>query len=96
MEIARKSGSMKDAASSSFVGAGGVGAKAGFLFALPLVPTVMRVSGVMEIFTHYGAMRAVHKLLTPLLRPLSGIPGRTGLALITDFTLFTLGARCAR
>ncbi|MFC0142195.1 nucleoside recognition domain-containing protein [Erwinia mallotivora] len=90
--LAGKFGSMKDAASSTFVGAGGVGAKAGFLFALSLVPTVMLALGVLEIFTHYGAIRAAHKLLTPLLRPLLGIPGRTGLALITDLQSTDAGA----
>lgn len=40
--------------------------------------------GLLEIFTHYGAIRAAHKLLTPLLKPVLGLPGRSGLALITD------------
>ncbi|MCX8957350.1 nucleoside recognition domain-containing protein [Erwinia psidii] len=90
--LAGKFGSIKDAASSTFIGTGGVGAKAGFLFALSLVPTVMLALGVLEIFTHYGAIRAAHKLLTPLLKPLLGIPGRTGLALITDLQSTDAGA----
>lgn len=40
--------------------------------------------GLLEIFTHYGAIRAAHKLLTPLLKPVLGLPGRSCLALITD------------
>ena len=40
----------------------------------------------------YGAIRAAHKLLTPLLRPLLGIPGYTGLALITDLQSTDAGA----
>jgi len=60
-------GTMKDPASNTFLGAGGLSAKAGFLFALSLTPTVMLALGVLEIFTHYGAIRAAHKLLTPLL-----------------------------
>ncbi len=85
-------GTMKDPAHNTFVGAGGLSAKAGFLFALSLVPTVMLALGLLEIFTHYGAIRAAHKLLTPLLRPLLGIPGRTGLALITDLQSTDAGA----
>ncbi len=85
-------GTMKDPNSNSFMGAGGVSAKAGFLFALSLVPTVMLALGLLEIFTHYGAIRAAHKLLTPLLKPILGLPGRTGLALITDLQSTDAGA----
>ncbi|WP_437891797.1 nucleoside recognition domain-containing protein [Phytobacter sp. V91] len=85
-------GTMKTPESNTFLGSGGVSAKAGFLFALSLVPTVMLALGLLEIFTHYGAIRAAHKLLTPLLRPLLGIPGYTGLALITDLQSTDAGA----
>ncbi|MCP1437531.1 nucleoside recognition membrane protein YjiH [Erwinia persicina] len=87
-----KFGTIKDAARATFLGEGGTGAKAGFLFALSLVPTVMLALGLLEIFTHYGAIRAAHKLLTPLLKPLLGIPGRCGLALITDLQSTDAGA----
>jgi len=86
-----KFGSIKDAA-TTFVGQGGSGAKAGFLFALSLVPTVMLALGLLEIFTHYGAIRAAHQLLTPLLKPVLGLPGRSGLALITDLQSTDAGA----
>lgn len=85
-------GTMKEPAKNTFLGAGGVSAKAGFLFALSLIPTVMLALGFLEIFTHYGAIRAAHKLLTPLLKPLLGIPGLTGLALITDLQSTDAGA----
>lgn len=89
--LAGKFGTIQDT-KSTFVGAGGTSAKGGFLFALSLVPTVMLALGVLEIFSHYGAIRAAHKLLTPLLRPLLDIPGRTGLALITDLQSTDAGA----
>ena len=38
-------GTMKDPAKNTFIGAGGVSAKAGFLFALSLAPTVMLALG---------------------------------------------------
>jgi len=85
-------GTMKEPAKNTFLGAGGVSAKAGFLFALSLVPTVMLALGFLEIFTHYGAIRAAHKLLTPFLKPLLGLPGLTGLALITDLQSTDAGA----
>ncbi|AGO53286.1 YjiH [Serratia plymuthica 4Rx13] len=85
-------GTMKSPETNTFIGSGGISAKAGFLFALSLVPTVMLALGLLEIFTHYGAIRAAHKLLTPLLKPLLGIPGYTGLALITDLQSTDAGA----
>jgi nucleoside recognition membrane protein YjiH len=85
-------GTMKDPVKNTFMGAGGVSAKAGFLFALSLAPTVMLALGCLEIFSHYGAIRAAHKLLTPFLKPLLGIPGLTGLALITDLQSTDAGA----
>lgn len=85
-------GTMKEPAKNNFMGAGGVSAKAGFLFALSLAPTVMLALGCLEIFTHYGAIRAAHKMLTPLLKPLLGLPGLTGLALITDLQSTDAGA----
>jgi nucleoside recognition membrane protein YjiH len=89
--LSGKFGTLQDG-KSTFVGNGGVSAKAGFLFALSLVPTVMLALGMLEIFSHYGAIRAAHKLLTPLLRPLLGIPGLTGLAMITDLQSTDAGA----
>lgn len=76
----------------TFVGASGVGARNGFLFALSLVPGVMLALGVLEVITHYGAIRAAQKLMTPLLKPLLGLPGLTGLALITDLQSTDAGA----
>ena len=78
-------GTMKDPAKNTFIGAGGVSAKA-------LAPTVMLALGCLEVLTHYGAIRAAHKLLTPLLHPLLSLPGKTGLALITDLQSTDAGA----
>lgn len=77
---------------TSFLGTGGSSAKEGFLFALSLVPTVMLALGMLEIFTHYGAIRAAQKLMTPLLKPILGLPGLTGLAMITDLQSTDAGA----
>ncbi|MGE4587992.1 MAG: nucleoside recognition domain-containing protein [Acidaminococcaceae bacterium] len=87
-----KFGTMKDPIKNTFLGAGGVSAKAGFLFALSLAPTVMLALGCLEVLTHYGAIRAAHKLMTPLLQPLLSLPGKTGLALITDLQSTDAGA----
>lgn len=77
---------------ATFVGKGGISARNGFLFALSLVPSVMLALGCIEVLAHYGAIRAAHKLMTPLLRPLLGVPGLTGLALITDLQSTDAGA----
>lgn len=80
----------------AFTGKGGSGARSGFLLALSLIPTVMLALGLLEIFSHYGAMRAAQKLMTPLLKPLLGLPGFTGLALITDLQSTDAGAALTR
>lgn len=79
-------------AKGNFVGAGGSGARSGFLFALSLVPSVMFALGTIEVLEHYGAIKAAQKLLTPLLKPLLGLPGLTGIALITDLQSTDAGA----
>lgn len=80
----------------NFLGTAGVGARQGFLFALSLTPAVMLALGCLEILSHYGALRAAQKLLTPLLHPLMEIPGCTGLALITDLQSTDAGAALTR
>ena len=79
-------------AMAAFRGVGGSGAADGFLFALGLVPTTMFALGMINILEHYGALRAARKLLTPLLRPVLGIPGSTGLAIIGSLQSTDVGA----
>lgn len=81
---------------ANFLGTAGIGARQGFLFALSLTPAVMLAMGCMEILAHYGALNAAQKMLTPLLRPLMGIPGLTALALITDLQSTDAGAALTR
>lgn len=77
-------------------GAGGFGARDGFMFALTLVPTVMFAMGMIAVFEHYGALEAARKLLTPLLRPLASIPGSTGMALIASLQSTDAGSAMTR
>lgn len=77
---------------TTLIGKGGLSARAGFLFALSLVPGVMLALGLLEVLSHYGALKAAQKLMTPLLRPILGVPGITGLALITDLQSTDAGA----
>lgn len=81
---------------NNFTGAGGLSARAGFLFSLSLIPGVMLAMGLIEVLSHYGALRAAQVLLTPLLKPLLGVPGYTALALITDLQSTDGGAAITR
>lgn len=83
-------------APSTFVGAAGSGARQGFLFGLSLAPGVMLALGVVELVTYLQGLRAAQKLLTPLLRPLLGLPGITGLALISSMQSTDAGAGMTR
>lgn len=70
---------------ATFSGQGGVGAREGFMFALSLFPSVMFALGIVEVVDYLGGLKAAQKLLTPILRPLLGIPGIAGLALVSSF-----------
>lgn len=83
-------------ASTTFRGTGGHGAMDGFLFALGLIPAVMFALGMINVLEHYGALRAARRLLTPLLRPMLGLPGSTGLALIGSLQSTDVGASLTR
>jgi len=51
---------------------------------------------MINVLEHYGALRAARRLLTPLLRPLLGIPGTAGLALIGSLQSTDVGASLTR
>lgn len=87
-----KFGTMKDAAKATFAGQGGSGARDGFLFAFGLIPGVMLALGLIEVVEYYGGLSAAQKLLTPILRPLLGIPGVCGIALVSSLQSTDAGA----
>lgn len=78
--------------SFSFIGKGGDGARAGFLFAFSLIPAIMLALGVIELMQHYGAIKAAQKLLSPILKPILGVAGLCGIILITDLQSTDAGA----
>ena len=73
-------------------GTGGAGAREGFVVALTLIPTIMLAQGLIEVCENMGALHAAEKLFHPLLHPLMGIPGVTGLAFVSSFTSSDVGA----
>ena len=86
----------KIAESSDFRGKGGVSAREGFLFALTLCPTVMVAMGLIQVFENYGALKTAEQLLTPVLRPILGIPGQASLALVGGLSSSDAGAALTR
>lgn len=76
----------------NFTGKGGTGARDGFLFAITLIPTVMFALGLVQAAESMGALKAAEILFRPILRPLLGIPGVTGLAFVSSFTSSDVGA----
>ncbi|HWR30298.1 MAG TPA: nucleoside recognition domain-containing protein [Negativicutes bacterium] len=89
-------GTMKDPAKATFTGMGGAGARDGYLFALGLIPACMLALGIVEVVDHLGGLKAAQRLLTPLLRPLLGIPGIAGLAMISSMQSTDAGAGMTR
>lgn len=76
----------------TFRGSGGTGARDGFLFSLELMPAVIFALGIIKIVEGYGGLEAARRLLTPLLKPLLGIPGVAGLALVASLQSTDAGA----
>lgn len=91
-----QNGDVIQTATANFRGKGGTGAIDGFMFALTLVPTVMFALAMITIFEHYGALRSARQILTPVLRPLLGLPGSATLALIASLQSTDGGAALTR
>lgn len=83
-------------ATFTFTGKGGAAAKDGFLFGVSLVPPAMLALGAIRIAEYYGALEAARRLLTPVLKPLLGIPGVAGLALIASLQNVDAGGGMTR
>lgn len=84
------------ATNGTYRGTGGSGAMEGFLFAFGLIPSVMFALAMINVLEHYGALNAARKLLSVILRPLLGIPGVTGLAIIGSLQSTDVGASLTR
>lgn len=85
-------GTIGEGGKAIFRGAGGTGARDGFLFAVSLMPSVILALGVIAVIEGLGGLAAAQKLMSPLLKPLIGIPGICGLALIASFQSTDAGA----
>ncbi len=77
-------GTIVEGAKPGFVGQGGSGLNDLFAVVLTIVPGIMFCMGVIEVVDHYGGLRAAGRLLTPILKPLMGVPGESALVLIAN------------
>ncbi len=81
---------------TTFLGIGGTGARGAFLYAASFIPSLMLAVGVIEVATHLGALKAAQALLTPVLRPLMGVPGGSAVAIIASLMSSDAGAVATR
>lgn len=79
-----------------FKTSGGTSAKGGFLFALSLVPSVMLALGFVAIFERYHALYAASSWLTPVLKPIMGIPGSCSISLMASTQSTDAGSSTAK
>ena len=70
-------------------GSGGSGARDGFMYVLTVWPSVIAALGFINVIEGQDGLKAGQRLLNPVLRPLLGIPGWCGLALISGLTANT-------
>ncbi|MDF2566309.1 MAG: hypothetical protein K0Q53_2713 [Massilibacillus sp.] len=68
----------------TFRGAGGSGARDGFLFAFELIPAVVLALGLVNVVDGLGGLKAAQKLMSPILKPLLGVPGIAALSNIAN------------
>lgn len=80
----------------TYKGINGFGVRDGFLFALGIVPGMMLSLGIINVIDHLGGLEAARKLITPVLRPLMGVPGVATLALICSLQSTDGGAAMTR
>ena len=77
-------GTLADGKDLDFRGTGGHGARDVFLFAMELIPAVILALGIVNVVDGLGGLKAAQKLMTPILKPLLGLPGVTALASIAN------------
>lgn len=88
-------GTVEDGAvtlANNFRGTGGGGVRDGFLFALTIMPAVIFSLGIVQVMEDNGGLVAAQKLLNPILKPILGVPGSTGIAIVASLQSADAGA----
>ena len=78
-------GVIVDGARPGFVGAGGYGAREGFLQSLNMAPMVIVAMAFISIVDNYGGLHAAKVLMSPILRPILGVRGSGAVAIIINW-----------
>ena len=71
--------------SAGIVGSGGSGVREGFLQSFSIAPVMIFSMAFIGCIDYLGGLKAAQKLLTPVLKPLMGVPGICGLAMIANW-----------
>ncbi|MBR3227550.1 MAG: hypothetical protein IKF68_03295 [Erysipelotrichaceae bacterium] len=86
----------ENAYSTGIVGSGGSGVREGFFQAISIAPVMIFSVAFIGCIEYLGGLKAAQKLLTPLLRPLMGVPGICGIAMILNWQSSDASAGQAR
>lgn len=70
----------------------GSGAKAGFVYCLTLVPSIMITCGILEVLRFWRTDQAAQNLFSWLVRLLSGLPGKATVAMFISLQSSDAGA----
>ena len=71
--------------SAGIVGSGGSGVREGFFQSFSIAPVMIFSMAFIGCIDYLGGLKAAQKLLTPVLKPLMGVPGICGLAMISNW-----------
>ncbi len=79
-------GKISEAAySAGIVGNGGSGVREGFLQSFSIAPVMIFSMAFIGCIDYLGGLKAAQRLLTPILKPVMGVPGVCGLAMISNW-----------
>lgn len=78
-------GVIGNAGRAGIVGSGGFGIKEGFFQAINMAPNMIFSVAFLAVVEYYHGLRSAEKLLTPVLKPVAGIPGNAAGILITNW-----------
>lgn len=89
-------GTIAEGARPGIMGAGGYGVRGGFFQSLTIAPGVFMAVAFVTIIEHYKGLAAAQKLLTPISKPILGVPGSATLAIVSNWQSSDTGAAVAR
>lgn len=89
-------GTIAEEAGAGFRGKGGYGVREGFVFAFTALPAVALAIGLISVIEGQDGLKAAQRLLNPILRPVLGIPGWCGLAVMGNMQNTDTGAALTR